>query len=57
MSLTGGTETWERAQAAWDLGETLPEFDARPDEEQDWAVATWRTMRKIDRIRVVESGD
>ena len=55
MSLKGGTETWERAQTAWALGETIPEFDGRPPEEQDWAVAVWRTMRKIDRIRVIEA--
>ena len=55
MSLKGGTETWERAQTAWALGETIPEFDGRSPDEQNWAVAVWRTMRKIDRIRVIEA--
>jgi len=53
--LSGGTPTWERASCAWDLrGESLPEFEERPEDQQDWLLATWRTKRKLDRIRLID---
>jgi len=53
--LKGGTETWERASCAWDSkGESLPEFEARPQEQQDWLLAVWRTRAKLDRIRSLD---
>jgi len=32
----------------------LPEFDARPKEQQDWLVATWRAKQKIRTIEAIE---
>jgi len=53
--LTGGTATWERARVAWEIGESLPEFEDRPDEQQNWLIATWRTLRKLDRIQAIDA--
>ena len=44
----------ERALCAWELGESLPTFEARTIEEQDWLLATWRTRTKLDRIRAID---
>jgi len=44
----------ERALAAWELGESLPEFEDRPMEQQDWLLAAWRTRSKLDRIRAID---
>jgi hypothetical protein len=41
--------------AAWEMKETLPEFEERPQEQQDWAVAAWRTKKKLDRISLIAS--
>jgi hypothetical protein len=49
--LAGGTNTWE----AWDLRESLPEFEDRPQEQQDWLLATWRTMKKLERIQAIDA--
>jgi len=55
-AVRGGTLTWERAQVAWELNrETLPEFEDRPLEQQNWALATWRTKKKIALIEMIES--
>ena len=51
--LTGGTATWERAQAAWELGLTLDEFEAKPEKSQNWALAVWRTKRKVDNVQAL----
>jgi hypothetical protein len=53
--VTGGSDVWEHAQVALGLGETLPEFEERPQEQQNWAIATWRTMRRISTIELLES--
>ena len=53
--LGGGNATWERARVAWDLGESLPEFEDRPLEQQDWLLATWRTMKKLERIQAIDA--
>ena len=53
--LAGGNETWERARVAWDVGESLPEFEDRPQEQQDWLIATWRTMKKLERIQAIDA--
>jgi len=52
--LRGGTPMLERALCAWELGESLPEFEDRPMEQQDWLLATWRTRSKLDRIRAID---
>jgi len=53
--LAGGNSTWERAKVAWDLHESLPEFEDRPQEQQDWLMATWRTMKKLERIQAIDA--
>ena len=53
--MTGGNATWERARVAWELRESLPEFEDRTDEQQNWLIATWRTMRKLDRIQSIDA--
>ena len=40
---------------AWDLGESLPEFEDRPQEQQDWLLATWRMMKKLERIQAIDA--
>jgi hypothetical protein len=50
----GGTELWERARVAWEVGESLPEFEDRPEEQQSWLLATWRTMQKISAVEAIE---
>ena len=53
--LRGGTETLERALCAWEVGESLPEFEDRPQDEQDWLLAVWRTRAKLDRCRAIDA--
>jgi hypothetical protein len=45
---------WEKAQVAWDMRESLPEFEDRPIEQQNWLLATWRSKAKIAAIEAVE---
>jgi hypothetical protein len=40
---------------AWDVGQSLPEFEARPQDQQDWLLAIWRTKGKLDRIRAIDA--
>lgn len=55
--IRGGTEVSEKARVAWALGETLPEFEDRPMEQQEWAIATWRVERKMEAIGARELFD
>lgn len=48
--LEGGTDTMERAFCAWELGQSLPEFEDRSQDQQDWLLAVYRTKRKVERI-------
>ena len=54
--LTGGTEAWEMAQAAARFSQTLPEFEQRPQEEQDWGRALWRTEQKLEILQLRQMG-
>ncbi len=45
----------EAALVAWELRESLPEFEARPHEQQDWLMATFRIRRKLDAVALAES--
>lgn len=45
----------ERALCAFDLGQSLPEFERRDQDDQDWLLATWRTKNKLDRIRSIDA--
>ena len=49
----GGNILWEKAQVAWEMRQSLPEFEARDQEEQDWLLAVWRTKAKISTIESV----
>jgi len=51
----GGSVLWEQAQIAWHLRESLPEFQGREPEQQQWLTATWRAMAKIRAIEAKES--
>lgn len=53
--IEGGTRTWEEANIAFDLGESLPEFQERSQDQQDWLRATWRTRQRIKIIEALES--
>jgi len=37
------------------MRQSLPEFDARPLEEQEWLLAVWRTQRRISVAELIES--
>ena len=52
--LSGGTALWERAHVAWELNRTMSEFDDLSLEDQNYALATWRTMQKLENIKVIE---
>jgi hypothetical protein len=45
-ALAGGTQIGEAALTAWELGQTLPEFEERPIEQQYWAIAARRIKIK-----------
>ena len=45
---------WERAHVAWELNRTMSEFDDLSLEDQNYALATWRTMQKLENIKVIE---
>lgn len=53
--LSGGTRVLERALCAWELRESLPQFEAREQDDQDWLLATWRTKTKLDRIQAIDT--
>jgi hypothetical protein len=55
--LKGGTATLERALCAWELRQSLPEFEARPEDEQDWLLAVYRTRTKLDRVKAIDARD
>lgn len=44
---------WEDANIAWELRQSLPEFQARPDEEQDWLRATYRMRNAVSNADAV----
>ena len=47
----------EAALTAWDVGQSLPEFERRPAEEQNWLMATRRIRQKMDAIALAEALD
>lgn len=52
--LTGGTPLWERAQIAWHYRARMSELDSWDSEDQDYALATWRTQQKVANIKVLD---
>ena len=42
---------------AWDVGQSLPEFERRPADEQAWLTATRRIKMKMDAIALREALD
>jgi hypothetical protein len=55
LPVDGGSDIWERSQVAWELGRTLSEFEGLDQEDQEWALAVWRTKRKLGAIEALES--
>ena len=49
-ALKGGTQIGEAALTAWELGQTLPEFEDRPIEQQYWAIAARRIKIKASAV-------
>ena len=47
----------EAALTAWDVGQSLPEFERRPAEEQNWLMATRRVKQKLDAVALAEALD
>ena len=53
--LTGGTSLWERAQVVWEHKIRMSEFDAWDQDDQDYALATWRTKQKLENIKIIHA--
>ena len=50
--MSGGTQIGEAALTAWEMGQTLPEFEDRPIEQQYWAMATRRIKIKAAAVDI-----
>ena len=56
LPVKGGTDIWEKSQVAmFGLGRTLAEFEQMCNDDQAWAVATWRTRQKLRSIEALEA--
>ena len=53
--MTGGTDIWEKSQVAlFGLHRTLDEFEQMGEDDQAWAIATWRTRQQLRAIEALE---